>query len=75
MKTTALLSPRLVSTTFLVLWIWTGSAAGATEKVLYNFSTHPHGSRPSANPIADASGNLYGTTYAGGALNWALFLS
>src|SRR5258708_309809 len=67
MKPKALLLPRLVSATFLLLSIWTDTAAGSTEKVLYNFSSYPHGEKPQANLIADTAGNLYGTTYAGGA--------
>jgi uncharacterized repeat protein (TIGR03803 family) len=67
MKSLTPLVPRLISFTFLALSIWTATAAGATEKVLYNFSTYPHGARPYSNLIADAGGNLYGTTYTGGA--------
>ncbi len=36
-----------------------------TEKILHNFSGSD-GSFPTAGPIFDASGNLYGTTYIGG---------
>jgi len=39
-----------------------------TEKVLYNFgATGTDGINPDANLIFDAEGNLYGTTYSGGA--------
>src|SRR5271156_6066332 len=37
-----------------------------TERVLHSFKSGGDGSRPAANLIFDASGNLYGTTYAGG---------
>jgi uncharacterized repeat protein (TIGR03803 family) len=67
MKAKTLLLPRFVPTTFLVLLIWASNASGATEKILYNFNAYPHGSQPTANLIADASGNLYGTTFVGGA--------
>jgi uncharacterized repeat protein (TIGR03803 family) len=67
MKSLTPLVPRLISFTFLALSIWTATAAGSTEKVLYNFSSFPHGESPQANLIADTAGNLYGTTYAGGA--------
>ena len=67
MKAKTLLLPRFAPTTFLVLLIWASLASGATEKILYNFNAYPHGSQPTANLIADASGNLYGTTFIGGA--------
>jgi uncharacterized repeat protein (TIGR03803 family) len=41
-----------------------------TEIVLHNFAGHPtDGSFPRSALIRDASGNLYGTTYSGGASN------
>lgn len=36
------------------------------ETILHNFVDLPHGANPQSNVIADAAGNLYGTTYAGG---------
>lgn len=39
----------------------------ATLKVLHVFAGSPDGSAPESNLIFDAKGNLYGTTYAGGA--------
>src|SRR5208282_2343682 len=45
----------------------TGKEAG-TEKVLYNFGSHlGEGSYPHAGLIFDKEGNLYGTTWQGGA--------
>ena len=42
---------------------------GWTEKVLHNFSASgTEGSTPRSNLVFDASGNLYGTAYAGGDL-------
>src|SRR5436190_2003791 len=38
-----------------------------TETVLYSFTGGSDGAYPLAGLIADASGNLYGTTYLGGA--------
>ena len=35
-------------------------------KVIYNFSGNTDGGQPNAGLTADAQGNLYGTTYAGG---------
>src|SRR5438094_3376844 len=40
-----------------------------TETVLYSF-TGSDGAYPAAGLIADASGNLYGTTNSGGANSW-----
>jgi uncharacterized repeat protein (TIGR03803 family) len=39
------------------------------EKVLYSFTGGADGGHPYAGVIADASGNLYGTTYKGGTAN------
>jgi len=40
-----------------------------TETVLHAFTGGSDGGEPFAGPIADASGNLYGTTWSGGAGN------
>jgi hypothetical protein len=37
------------------------------ERVLYGFAGSPDGSNPDASLIFDTAGNLYGTTYYGGA--------
>ena len=42
-------------------------ANAQTETILYNFGAFPDGSQPQASVVADASGNLYGTTGFGGA--------
>ncbi len=45
-----------------------------TESVLYSFSGRKDGGQPSSNLVMDGSGNLYGTTIAGGtASNGTLF--
>jgi len=43
------------------------SGGNFTEKILYNFTGHGDGSAPYAALVFDSSGNLYGTTTAGGA--------
>ena len=42
------------------------SGNGWCETVLYNFASTPDGASPFAGITWDSSGNLYGTTYAGG---------
>jgi uncharacterized repeat protein (TIGR03803 family) len=56
---------RTVAIVGLILFCASASSA-ATEKILHNFSVLPHGANPESNLIADALGNLYGTTYYGG---------
>jgi uncharacterized repeat protein (TIGR03803 family) len=41
-------------------------AATDTEKVIYPFLGPPDGATPQASLVADAAGNLYGTTFGGG---------
>ncbi|HTS08610.1 MAG TPA: Ig-like domain-containing protein [Candidatus Eisenbacteria bacterium] len=43
------------------------SGSGWLQTVLYNFANSPDGANPINGLIMDGSGNLYGTTYAGGA--------
>jgi uncharacterized repeat protein (TIGR03803 family) len=51
----------------------TGKKAG-TEKVLYSFGQSGDGSYPQAGLVFDKTGNLYGTTFNGGAVgNGAVF--
>ena len=43
------------------------TASGYTEKVLHSFGgTDPYGALPEAGLIADANGDLFGTTFGGG---------
>jgi len=41
-------------------------AASGKFRVLYHFDAEAHGGYPAAPPVLDTSGNLYGTTTAGG---------
>lgn len=40
------------------------------ETVLYTFTNGADGGEPSVEPTQDSSGNLYGTTWSGGAFGW-----
>jgi uncharacterized repeat protein (TIGR03803 family) len=52
---------------FLVVLVFAGkSFAQFKEKIVYEFSGSPDGSEPEASLVADAAGNLYGTTTIGG---------
>jgi uncharacterized repeat protein (TIGR03803 family) len=56
--------------TFAVLLASASAAWSATEQVIYNFgSFRGDGSQPYVGLIRDAAGNIYGTTYVGGAFN------
>jgi uncharacterized repeat protein (TIGR03803 family) len=46
--------------------LWTVSADGATETVLYFFHHHRDGEGVGSGLVADSEGNLYGTTLYGG---------
>jgi len=59
---------RTLSVAVVVGYFTTVSNA-STEKVLHNFVELGHGAHPQASLIADATGNLYGTTSAGGTFN------
>jgi uncharacterized repeat protein (TIGR03803 family) len=51
----------------ILMFVSNAIAAGPTERVLYRFKGGSDGSAPAAGLIADAAGNLYGTTTNGGA--------
>jgi len=63
-------SPALTLAVVLVLsLVATQSAQAQTFTVLYNFTGSPDGASPTGSLIQDSAGNLYGTTYYGGASN------
>ncbi|MGO9266028.1 MAG: choice-of-anchor tandem repeat GloVer-containing protein [Candidatus Binataceae bacterium] len=57
----------LFTLAFVSLITLGGQAFGANENLLWSFGNGADGTAPSAGLIADKSGNLYGTTYQGGA--------
>jgi len=56
--------PKIIFTAILLLLA--SILAAAQETVLYRFQSGNDGSEPRAGLIADAAGNLYGTTFYGG---------
>jgi uncharacterized repeat protein (TIGR03803 family) len=52
-----------------VVFELTLSGTAWTETVLYSFTGQPDGANPSTGLIMDTTGNIYGTTYNGGAGN------
>jgi len=51
----------------------TPTGSGWTESVIYNFTGGSDGRYPTQGVVADAAGNLYGTTYIGGAGSGVVF--
>jgi hypothetical protein len=52
---------------FVLVFLSAAVSAQSFEQVLYTFTNPPSCSSPSAPLIADGAGNLYGTTFGGGA--------
>ena len=50
-----------------VVYELTPSGGGWTERAIHTFSGSSDGENPYSSVVLDAAGNLYGTTYAGGA--------
>jgi len=62
--------PKTFSASFfclLALLLASAAASAATEKILYAFKGGTDGNTPEAGLVFDGAGNLYGTTYFGGA--------
>src|ERR1700730_2326254 len=51
---------------FISVLLFSASAIAQTEKVLYSFQGGADGINPSTGLVADAAGNLFGTTTDGG---------
>jgi uncharacterized repeat protein (TIGR03803 family) len=66
MKRSALrLLPGILAVLFALIF-GASAASAVTEKILHTFSAHPRGFQPGPTLVADASGNLYGTSNLGG---------
>ena len=52
------------------VWQATRSGQNWTESVIYNFAGTSDGVNPAGTLTMDSAGNLYGTTYSGGANGW-----
>src|SRR5271165_1859484 len=63
-KMSPLLSGRVILALTLLLTVHTlaPNASASTFNVLHEFEAFPEGAQPEARLVADASGNLYGTT-------------
>jgi uncharacterized repeat protein (TIGR03803 family) len=67
MKATELCSGgKKLFISLVITLVATASAQAAHEKILHDFTYVPQGEYPQASLIADAAGNLYGTTELGG---------
>jgi len=62
-KKSVLLSAIFV---FLFMFWIAAPALAASESVIHNFGNPPDAYGPRCNMVADASGNMYGTTFSGG---------
>jgi hypothetical protein len=58
-----------------VIFVGNSFATGPVEKVVYSFQGPPDGILPQAGLVADAAGNLYGTTLTEGPVTVVPFSS
>lgn len=67
---TSLTSPRsLLHLLIVIVFAMTSVvASAATERIIHNFDSLPHGDQPNGGLISDAAGNLYGVTWVGGTI-------
>ena len=68
-KKTQLILALALAAAFVFLCLATPGFAASKERILHQFGESGDGSLPSSSLIFDSSGNLYGTTDTGGALN------
>jgi uncharacterized repeat protein (TIGR03803 family) len=62
----ALVTSSRVAFLLTAVLMFAGSTFAATETVVYSFQGSPDGATPEGSLVADAAGNLYGTTSRGG---------
>jgi uncharacterized repeat protein (TIGR03803 family) len=59
----------LVAAVAILLFTFSALALAQAESLVHSFISLPHGAVPQSTLVADAAGNLYGTTYYGGSYN------
>src|ERR1700726_4554197 len=69
MKPVMLMKPAMMPAMMLVALLCAATSFAATGKTVHAFESVAHGANPQSNVISDSLGNLYGTTYFGGAHN------
>src|ERR1039458_7334706 len=65
---TSLTSPRsLLHLLIVIVFAMTSVvASAATERIIHNFDSLPHGDQPNGGLISDAAGDLFGVIWGGG---------
>ena len=65
-RTTFAFSPKILAAAVLMVMLVSGASA-QSERIIYSFTGGSDGGYPYGGVISDANGNLYGTTFGGGA--------
>ena len=66
-KSKSLLMGETILALLVLMFTQISFASGPVERVIHSFTNSPDGDSPQAALVADPAGNLYGTTFEGGA--------